>query len=29
LHDGYPVAQRHTLVIRPAHVASIFDLAPL
>lgn len=26
-HDGYPVAQGHTLVIPRLHVASLFDLA--
>ncbi len=26
--DGYPVAQRHTLVIPRLHVTSVFDLGP-
>jgi diadenosine tetraphosphate (Ap4A) HIT family hydrolase len=26
--DGYPVAQRHTLVIPRLHVTSVFDLRP-
>jgi diadenosine tetraphosphate (Ap4A) HIT family hydrolase len=27
--DGYPVAQRHTLVVPRQHVASVFDLGPV
>lgn len=27
-HDGYPVAQGHTVVIPRRHVASVFDLGP-